>query len=537
MNDDEVISKLREYFGTDIIDKLDFESFKGKKDIFSELFEKIITKSQREAYAQFFTHKELIDFILSNIPLKQNSTVLDPACGAGAFLVESAKRGISPSNLFGIDIDSIALNLCRINLNYQTDNNMSNLVNEDTIKNGKLSRLFPDVANEGGFDLIIGNPPFQNLKKNIDYITKDYTGYDIINGVVNSATLMILKGYEFLKEGGYLGFVLPKNIIRVDSFSKLRNFLTRNTKIIHIYDLGHYFKDVRGDQIILIFQKKRLDQDELKDHKIIISINKKNMPFNKPYQYKLNQSELLYYEHYPIFYHEDIHSFAKKLWDIKNNLSDVTIDIFRGLGISSNNELLTNEKVDGYNVVYRGDSIKRFGIKYPLYLDVNKVLEQNKLSRLSKDKIILQNLCSKEGGIFATIANKNELTLDTVTNIVPKNEEDLYFLLGLINSKISNFFMIFLIYLNSNFTMHTDKKYLSNIPIKFPNDIQKEDIINLVEKMLKVDDKYSNDFFELYNELNNKLYEVYEFSEPEINLIESLLKEVMSVKQNGRTNE
>ena len=50
--------------------------------------------------------------------------------------------------------------------------------------------------------------------------------------------MVLAKSLELLKEDGYLGFVLPKNIIRVDSFKNIRKFLLENTKIVSIVDIN-----------------------------------------------------------------------------------------------------------------------------------------------------------------------------------------------------------------------------------------------------------------------------------------------------------
>lgn len=521
----------------DVLKNIDFTKFTGKKDLYSELFEKIKNKEQREKFSQFFTHKELVNFIISNVPINKNSTILDPACGAGAFLYEVYSKNKNLKNLYGIDIDALALDLCKINLQGNKDH-LPHLKLADTLKQKSLNNIFPEIAKNGGFDIIIGNPPFKNLIKNIDYKLSDYSYPDAVSGVTNSATLMIIKSYEFLKEDGYLAFVLPKNLIRVDSFYSLRQFLIQNTTLIKIFDIDHYFKDVRGDQIILIVKKHKLNKTELENHKIKIYIKKKNDSFETPYEYELSQKEFRDYLFFPLFYDQEVNKVYKKLMQSSETLSSISIDIFRGLNINPNNPFISKLPKKSSIKIYRGDSIKRFGIKYPLYLNSSlKDLDEFKINRLKKDKIILQNIFSKEGGICATISNKEELTLDTVTNIIPKKGIDPLFLLGVINSKLSNFFMIFVIYLHSNFAMHTDKKYIGQIPIVIPSKLQEEKVINLVKKLMSLDNKYSKEFRQTYDEMNDIIFEIYKISIAEKKVIIKLLTEVMSVKQNGRTNE
>ena len=90
---------------------------KSGKDILSQLFEKIQDKGIRKKFGQFFTPIELTNFIVNNIPITENSKILDPACGAGTFLVSALdKNKNNIHNIYGFDIDDLAINLCKLNL-------------------------------------------------------------------------------------------------------------------------------------------------------------------------------------------------------------------------------------------------------------------------------------------------------------------------------------------------------------------------------------------------------------------------------------
>ena len=540
MNQLLAIQNLEKHFDKDLILNLDLKTIGDNKDFLSQVYENILNKEKRKEYAQFFTHKELVKFIISHLPINNKTKILDPACGVGAFLIEAYdKNNKNLDNIYGLDIDNKALDLCKLNLKLSTGSyNEKNFRRANTLKGANLKELFPEVYNYGGFDLIIGNPPFQNLNKDIDYIEGESLYGEVLSGLANSATLMIAKGYEFLKENGYLAFVLPKNIIRVESFKKLRDFLIKNTKLICIYDLDHYFKDVRGDQIILIFQKTRLNVENLNKNYVKIMIYKKGNILSEPYNYEIPQSDFLKYDFFPILNDKNLFKLADRLLAIRPTLSDVCSgQIFRGLSINPK-QLQKDLKEKEDFIFYKGDSITRFGTKYGLYLNY-KNLDKNQLNKIKKlqvNKLILQNICSKEGGIFATISNSKELNLDTVTNIIPTNLDHKY-LLGMLNSKLSNFFIISVVFLNSNFTMHTDKKYIGNIPIVIPKKEDEQKVINIVNNLLNIENKYSKEAFSQYNELNKAIFDIYNISDEESELINNFLNEVMSKKQNGRTYE
>jgi len=484
---------------------------KKEKDILSTMFEKDISKNDRYKLGQYFTHREIVEYIINSIPLKKGNKVLDPTCGAGAFLkILIDKNIIYPKDIYGSDIDKKALELCNENVK----NKSKNLILGDFINK--------ELFKENYFDVIIGNPPFKNINLN------NRPFKEVYKKATNLASLVLIKSYFLLKENGYMGFVLPKNLIRVESFKKIREFILKNMEIILIKDLDHHFKDVRCDQIVLIAQKKKpLLINEIE----IIPYTKKYSFLNQP-KYKLTQKEFFEYSFFPLFHNKKIKIIADKLLSIKRTLSDEA-EIFRGESLKFLKEYISPIQSNRITLL-RGNCIKRLGIKYNLFLkkDFSEELLSEKSKKILQDKIIIQNLTSKEGGIFSTISSKDELTMDTITNIIPKKKEYLLFLNGLLGSRLCNFFMIHLIYLNSNFSMHTDKTYIGKLPIIYPNKEINKRIEQIVKLLLSIEDKYSKKFKKEYSNLNELIYNLYNLNEKEIKTIEKSLKGVMS-KKNG----
>jgi len=494
-----------------------------KKDFFSYTFEKNTPVEVRHENGQYFTHKELVNLIIKKIPITQESKVLDPTCGAGAFLIEAIKK-TDAENVYGVDIDGKALDLCKVNLNSQKKINTKNFVKANFIKD--------DIFRKNSFDVVIGNPPFQNLKADGSDYDSNYPIYKkVLSNIGNSATLVLARSYELLKDGGYMGFVLPKNFIRVDSFQNIRNFILENTKIISITDVDHHFKDVRCDQILLILQKNKLTSEDQKKNLVCITPYKRSISLKDQESYFVSQSEFFNYSFYPLFYNRSIKKVVDKLFKIKHILGDYC-EIYRGLSIGSSHPSLSKQKNLKLTKCYRGDSIKRFGLKYYLYLDKSKLTsgEKDKLSKLLRDKIVTQNIFSKEGGVFLNFSKADEVSLDTVTNIIPNKNINPYLLMGLLGSRLANFFLINAVYLNSNFTMHTDKSYLGKIPLVIPNSKEANLIQTYARHLLKINDKYSKEFNDVYDKLNRIIFGLYNLNENEIRTIEEFLKSVMSKK-------
>ena len=515
------------------------------KDTFSEIFESVMTRAERKKHGQFFTHRQLVDHIIANLPITPTSTVLDPSCGAGAFLsVVNAKVG-SPA-VYGVDISAKALAMCRLNLAVQSNGepvSTENLAHADFINDFQLSD-FSEVSPAGGYDVVVGNPPFMNLKKGVDFDPADPIYAPVISGVVNSCSLFIAKALSLLKDDGWLGLVLPKNILRVKSFSALRSHLVESCTITQIFDLGHYFKDVRGDQIILIAKKRRLDQPGQREHMVKVSILKSGQDFARPYSYHLPQGELTGHgvNNFPIYYDEAIHGLAQKLKLIPETLGDYSADIFRGLPLGGNHETVSNIPAKDSLRLLRGNCLSRFSIRNELALSpsAKDVVAGEKFARQEEERIVLQNIVSREGGLTACIAPADCYSLDTVTNVVLGDPSLNRYMVGVLNSRIANFYTLMITFLHSNFTMHADRPYIAQIPVAKPSLEQRRAVEASVDRLGERYDHSSvgggigsENYWQKYEQLNHQLYEIYHLSEGEISLIEKTLASVMSVKSNG----
>src|SRR3989338_2382916 len=101
---------------------------------------------------------------------------------------------------------------------------------------------FPDVFNRKnpGFDVIIGNPPYVRIqtlpKDEVKYFSNKYqsagSNYDIY-------VLFVERGLQLLREGGVLGFILPKKFFTTSYGEGLRNVIARYNALSEIVDFGH----------------------------------------------------------------------------------------------------------------------------------------------------------------------------------------------------------------------------------------------------------------------------------------------------------
>jgi type I restriction-modification system DNA methylase subunit len=510
------------------------------------LFEKSIEQIERKNKGQFYTPKEVVDYIISYLNIDSTQKIIDPSCGCGSFLISiieylNKKEKPNLNNIYGIDIDKNAVDITRISLLIKTNFEEENVkkiyknikVGNSILKDKKIDELaiewnkeFSDVMEHGGFDLVIGNPPYVTLRKNEHYNSEESIYREVKNGPVNAATLMLRKSLEYIKQGGMLAFVLPKSILYVNSYSKLRKYILENTSIIHIVDLGLMFKDVRGEQIILILKKEKPIPDSIIEVKTFKSSTKS---LNSQPSYYINQSDFKAFDNkILILENKEYYSILGKISKKGKKLSEVVEgNIFRGLPLNKKITDTAKDKLT-YEKILSGRSISKFAIKKNYYINkiyLNKINSSTLIRNKSK-KIIMQNIFSSESGVMAVYDEVGILTLDTVTNILVKEDRYGKYLLGLLHSKLINFFISFALFNGGRLTMHLDKTYIGDIPIIYEPCIEYEIIIKEVEKAMY----NKTDIKQTLKEIDTRVYKIYDLSKKEVKIVESAMNRLLSKK-------
>lgn len=232
--------------------------------------------------------------------------ICDPACGSGAFLNAALEflinehralddltrmlmgyaipltwtpNDILEHNLFGVDINEEAVEIARLSLWLRTaskerklSNLSGNIKRGNSIIEGSSTMFdkgfvwkdeFPDAFSEGGFDVIIGNPPYVDIKAlpgdMVKYLFSHFVGAE---NRVNLFAIFIEKALSILKPSGEFSFIIPSSLLTQDSYGKLRQILLKNTFIRSIVRLpnesfGGGAGEVKVDTIILSFTEDR----------------------------------------------------------------------------------------------------------------------------------------------------------------------------------------------------------------------------------------------------------------------------------------
>lgn len=229
----------------------------------------------------------------------KKTKILDPACGSGAFLIAAfdylaqkyeevnqiladltgeektifdLSKTILNCNLYGVDLSPESVEITKLSLWLKTARPGQTLTDLDhNIKVGNSiiadpnfdpnafnwDREFPDILAEGGFDIIIGNPPYvrQELLSPLKpYLQQHYQAY---HGVADLYTYFYEKGVKLLKNNGFLSYIVTNKWLKSGYGEALRKFFTETTIVEQIIDFGHapIFEDAETFPCIIKVRK------------------------------------------------------------------------------------------------------------------------------------------------------------------------------------------------------------------------------------------------------------------------------------------
>ena len=278
---------LNDYLSSfDMIDQKDIDNIilKGGQPLtfekFERYFELLFPSKDKKLGGIFYTPSYIAEFILDEV-LTDNPDfkVLDPSCGAGIFNLVSLNKikekfpnktyvNIIENNIYACDIEPISTNRTKIILilaallkGENPTEIKFNVITKDSLqKTLKWEDEFPEVFENGGFDAVVGNPPYiriQNLEDDYKkYLQSNWASAK--SGNIDIYYPFIELGLNLLNENGKLGFITPNSHFNTAAGKNLRKILKSKKSMYKIvnFDYVRVFKDVNVYSCVSIFTKK-----------------------------------------------------------------------------------------------------------------------------------------------------------------------------------------------------------------------------------------------------------------------------------------
>ena len=475
---------------------------------------------------QMATKKRLLDKLDTYREWLKQITICDPACGSGAFLnaalrflmeehkqIDTMEKKVTNSdiefpgienyilenNLFGVDINEESVEIARLALWLRTAKKCRKLSSlNDNIKCGNSLISDPEIAGEkafnwqaefpqvfakGGFDVVIGNPPYVNVE-NIPVADKDYykTAYKSFFKRSDLFSLFVEKGLtELSKKDGKVAFIIPSIVLNNLSYQPLRDLFLNNHWLREVsYVGGAVFSDATVDTSILVFEKKGVEEITLR-HAVNFfepSIHSVPSDYFKTFKNAISIGE------------ENADTITDKMFLQDFATVDEHFTVFQGIVTGNNDAFIFETEEDAISKGIEKELLHTYCLgrdigkwemrnleRKIMYVDKNTPLEEyhGAISWVApfKDNLVLRRECVKGSipwyalqwarvkteldtkekiliqrtrneslkiRIVATIDKTGIYSAESIINVIPKTGEySIYFLLSLLNSKLFNY--------------------------------------------------------------------------------------------------
>jgi len=528
--------------------------------------------------------------------------ILDPACGSGSFLVEAldylekywqqqkwvpqpragedaqqvdffdymTKIQFLTENIHGVDLDAQAVEIAQLNLLLKVlsqRERLPNLVNriregnslisgtEDELKKyfGKSWRekkpfnweqQFEDVMSEGGFDVVIGNPPYVQSRNISDDAERHYywAKYATDTNHSDVFSFFVQKGIALLKEAGFLGLILPATWLRLPSFASMRRILLSSCEIKRIvtFEQVRVFEDSEIEPLILIAQRVEPARDNRIAYQKLLGDGIEPETVGEIPQVACEQMGAI-----NLVVDTIENEIMSRLSAVPKELIQL-VRIIGGLRTGDDAKYIKSEKNNSEDrPLLRGRNVYRYGyewtgeyIWYRPDLMKSKQCAAPKEARFfeASEKLLLRMIV---GGRLIAAYDDQRFYLLQDNMLLPKEpEHSLKYVLAILNSKLVQFFLGNVV---SNIAV--TQSILKQLPIRrvdFNNPSEKkmhDDLVVLVEKMLGLQKRLApvrntpcNERDELLHqiertdkEIDNLVYDLYRLNEDERKIVEGSL--------------
>ncbi|GHV13022.1 hypothetical protein AGMMS49938_06780 [Fibrobacterales bacterium] len=460
----------------------------NERDILGIVYQCLQTEGEKNIKGSYYTPSKVVWNMVSDIKLKAADKVLDPCCGSSMFLTNIPD--IKPEQIFGVDIDPIAVLISKFNYYAKFPDTpiKPKIYNADFISTPNLFNArtddFGSIILNNSFDYIITNPPWGSVN----------------DGFGEMFSCFLVNSFERLNNNGVLRFLLPCSILNVKSHKDIREFLINQTNLTEIKLHPGSFSGVMTRYISLETKKEK-------------ELSKKIFIFDEKDKYEIDKKTIKENSNFIISTTKNI---DKDIIDIANKKRkyDLGNSIWAlGIVTGNNTDKLKIKQQDGYEPIYTGKEIAQFFLKNPTKYVIYDRKNFQQVARdeiyRSKSKLVYKFISKK---LVFSIDNSGSLFLNSANILIPKIPNmSINSVAAFLNSELYQY-----LYIKMFGEIKILKGSLSQLPFL---EITPEQDRKLSMEVSNILDNKSDDF----SSLQDYIYNLFELESKHINQIKGVL--------------
>jgi len=419
----------------------------------------------------------------------------------------------------------------------------NSLIEDEKVASDKAFRWeerFRNILKEGGFDIVIGNPPYVRVD-NLRKADKSYWKkvFDSAYGKYDLYYLFIESVFNWLRNGGMCGFIVPNKFCAASSAKKLRELVVNNSSYCTIISVSHLdiFEEAANYPVILLLAKGK-GVKKINIGSVLTRSEFMNKDFTN-YWLKVEDLNFLPSQIFPININQEQFDIVIKLLKknkkllqylkiseglrIPNTLEDTNVNDF---------EILKQFQFNRYSSISEGSYISKGNLK-----KVISSTSKRYINSLKNKIVIAEDALS----ITATIDYDKRVPQGGVYfGVLTNRSVSLKYILSLLNSQLSSFVYYVLfggMHMGGGYLRYRTK-FLEQLPIKITQEAEQILLIKLVDKMLslnkrlyEIGDKLTDERARIEEqvkktdaEIDDLVYEIYGITEAEKKIIENNLE-------------
>ncbi len=225
-----------------LIDRALAPLLRAKTAIHAEsLFPRSFSTRAQKRRGGVYTNTALVDLVLDLVGWRGQGPLLEPAAGAGAFLLRAWERGLDAGvpasrlakRLVGNDVHPFACRAARTGLALAAASRGTGPKHVPFVSHADALLGPPDAPTEakGAYAFVVGNPPWVRGERIPAQLREAYRqrAGALGKGNVDLASFFVKRAFDWLAPGGKLAFVVTQGLLEARSSAGLRGFLAEHT--------------------------------------------------------------------------------------------------------------------------------------------------------------------------------------------------------------------------------------------------------------------------------------------------------------------